>query len=326
MKTNSILFILLSLLSLGCSSSDGSKSDDEVVNYRQEMRDFVVGISTKAKSSNPNFIVIPQNGIELISNDDNANGSLNMNYLNAIDGHGQEDLWYGYDNDNQETPAATTNYINAFLNRSKTAGKTILVTDYCSTTSKVNQSYTANNALSYISFAAHRRELDAIPSFPTPIYHSNANVITKLSEAKNFLYLINTSSYSSKAAFISAVQTTNYDVLIMDLFFNDDAFTSTEITALKQKANGGKRLIICYMSIGEAENYRYYWQSSWNTHKPDWIQAENPDWEGNYKVKYWNTEWQGIIYRSNTSYLKKIMDAGYNGVYLDIIDAFEYFE
>jgi len=33
-----------------------------------------------------------------------------------------------------------------------------------------------------------------------------------------------------------------------------------------------------------------------------------------------------IIYGNNNSYLKKILDAGFDGVYLDIIDAFEYFE
>ena len=80
------------------------------------------------------------------------------------------------------------------------------------------------------------------------------------------------------------------------------------------------------MSIGEAEDYRYYWQTDWTSTKPDWIEAENPDWEGNYKVKYWETEWQNIIYGDSDSYLDKIISVGFNGVYLDIIDAFEYFE
>ena len=39
----------------------------------------------------------------------------------------------------------------------------------------------------------------------------------------------------------------------------NDAFTAAEITALKTKANGGKRFIISYVSIGSAEKYRYYW-------------------------------------------------------------------
>jgi cysteinyl-tRNA synthetase len=141
------------------------------------------------------------------------------------------------------------------------------------------------------------------------------------------LYLINPTNFASKASFISAVTATNYDLVIMDLFFTDGTvFTVSEIQQLKNKANGGKRLVISYMSIGEAENYRYYWQSSWNANKPAWLDAENPDWAGNFKVKYWNTDWQNIIYGNENSYLKKILDAGFDGVYLDIIDAFEYYE
>jgi len=80
------------------------------------------------------------------------------------------------------------------------------------------------------------------------------------------------------------------------------------------------------MSIGEAEDYRFYWNTAWAISPPSWMEAENPDWPGNYKVKYWDPAWQAMIYGNDASYLKKILDAGFDGVYLDIIDAFEYFE
>ena len=99
-----------------------------------------------------------------------------------------------------------------------------------------------------------------------------------------------------------------------------------EVERLKHKANGGKRLVICYMSIGEAEDYRYYWQSEWKRDKPAWLARENPEWRGNYKVRYWDPAWQEIICGAGDSYLNRILAAGFDGVYLDIIDAFEYFE
>ena len=138
--------------------------------------------------------------------------------------------------------------------------------------------------------------------------------------------MINSENFAAKQDYISAVSATNYDAIIMDLYHNETAYTSTEINQLKTKQNGRKRLVICYMSIGEAEDYRYYWQESWVTDKPDWLEPENPDWEGNYKVKYWETEWQNIIFGNDNSYLKMILDAGFDGTYLDIIDGFEYFE
>lgn len=59
------------------------------------------------------------------------------------------------------------------------------------------------------------------------------------------------------------------------------------------------------MSIGEAENYRYYRRHEWDQKKPAWLDAENPNWSGNFKVKYWDSEWQKIIYGNDDSYLKK---------------------
>jgi cysteinyl-tRNA synthetase len=59
---------------------------------------------------------------------------------------------------------------------------------------------------------------------------------------------------------------------------------------------------------------------------PDWLDKENPNWKGNFKVRYWHKDWQDIILNKHNGYLQKIIQAGFNGVYLDIIDAFEYYE
>ena len=327
MKLNTC-FLLLFAVFFGCSS-DSNTADEENTpsDYKQQMRNFVIGISNSAKKANPNFAVIPQNGIELVTKNGEENGELAMDYLNAIDGNGQEDLFYGYDEDDKATPVTDSNYLQSFLDISKKQGKTILVTDYCSTPANMSNSVLLNSNKNYISFAADHRELDNIPDFPLKIRNENAAVITELRQAQNFLYLINLEKYGSKSQFITAVKATNYDVLIMDLFFNDGVtFSKAEIEQLKNKANGGKRMIVCYMSIGEAENYRYYWNPTWNSNAPIWLDSLNPDWPGNYKVKYWNADWQAIIYGNSNSYLEKIIAAGFGGVYLDIIDAFEFYE
>lgn len=315
--------LLLVFTIFGCDK-DNDSDVSENRDFRQDMRNLVIGISQKAKGIKPGFAVIPQNGIELVSQNGAADGAPAQAYLDAIDGNGQEDLLYGYDNDDQATPSDVSTYLTGFLNVSKNKGKTILVTDYCATPSKMTSSYQTNATNGYVSFAAPERNLTVIPT--TIPNHSNTDAVTSLSQAKNFLYLINSENFASKTAFINAVRATNYDAIIMDLFLNNESFTAAEISQLRDKANGGKRLVICYMSIGEAEDYRYYWQSAWNTTKPDWIAAENPDWVGNFKVKYWNDDWQKIIYKNNDSYLDKILSAGFDGVYLDIIDGFEYFE
>lgn len=323
----SIIWFLIGVLMLNSCSSGDDKDTVGNPEAKQQMRDFVIGISQYAKTINPKFNIIPQNGIELVSKDGENTSEGNVEYLNAIDANGQEDLFYGYDNDDQKTPAATTSYLKAFLNLFKKSGKKILVTDYCSTVSKMNDSYLQNKNAGYVSFAASKRELNIIPNIPVTINEENNAVVTTMSQVKNFLYLINPDNFTTKADFINAVTATNYDLIIMDFFFHDGSeFTAAEVNQLRNKANGGKRLVVSYMSIGEAESYRYYWQSSWNTNKPDWMDAENPDWAGNFKVKYWNPDWQKIIYGNDNSYLKKILNAGFDGAYLDIIDAFEFYE
>ncbi|HDY89255.1 MAG TPA: hypothetical protein ENH82_14205, partial [bacterium] len=202
-----VVIVLLIGLVLGCGlHGEGAGRD-----YRQDMRDFVEGIGAYAKGLKVGFIVIPQNGQELVSENGEATGVPAIDYLNAIDGLGREDLFYGYDNDNVATTVSERDYIIAFLDIAKSKGVEVLVTDYCSTDTNVNDSYAQNNSKGYISFAANHRDLDNIPAYPTPLYNVNTSNITSLSTAKNFLYLLDTSIYATKAAFLNDVQSTNYD-------------------------------------------------------------------------------------------------------------------
>ena len=317
---------MITVVLFSCKKDDNPLPEN--MDYKQEMRNFVQNISTYAKGINPDFVIIPQNGVELVSTTGDDTGLPDMNYINAIDGIGQEDLFYGYNADDQATPTTDNQWIRTFLDMAKDNGNVrIMVTDYCSTHSKMDDSFSKNNSLGYLSFAADHRELDHIPSYPSPIYNENSGTITNLQEAKNFLYLITPDNeFATKQKFVNAVKNTNYDYIIMDFFYKGEGYTPAQIEELKQKANGGKRLLICYMSIGEAENYRYYWQSDWTIGNPTFIEKEDPNWPGNFYVRYWDKDWQDIIYGNDNSYLKKILDAGFDGVYLDIIDAFEQFE
>jgi cysteinyl-tRNA synthetase len=317
----SILILQIILLLSSCGGDD-----DFDPQYRQYMREFVQNISQYAREIDEDFIVIPQNGQELVTEDGEEDGQPADEYLKAIDGVGREDLLYGYDKDDKATPADEREYMIAYLNVCESNGVEVLVTDYCSTHNKMDDSYQQNNNMGYISFAAPDRELRLIPGYPAIPYNVNDHDIDDLSDAKNFLYLINPEEYTTRQKFIAALASSDYDIILMDYFYDEEEYTRDEINLLKSKNNGGQRLVVAYMSIGEAEEYRYYWDDEWKTDPPAWLKEENPDWEGNYKVEYWDPDWQSIIFGSSDSYLDKIMDKGFDGVYLDIIDAFEYFE
>ncbi len=304
-----------------CSGAPSAAPD-----YRAEMRAFVREIGAYARAAQPGFIVLPQNGMELGTDSGEAAGTAQSDYLGAIDGAGREDLFYGYEADDLATPEAERETMLGLCDLFEDAGVEVLAIDYCSTPDNVDDSYEQNEGKGYISFAANRRELDAIPAYPTAPHNAHKGNVSSLSEARNFLYLINSASFASKADFLAALAATDYDLVVMDLFHGDDAYTAAEIQGLKTKAGGGSRLVICYLSVGEAEDYRYYWDEAWAILAPGWLEAENPDWEGNYKVRYWDPAWKRIILGGTSSYLQRILDAGFDGVYLDLVDAFEYFE
>ena len=320
------VLVIMGLL-FSCSLEEmGLGVSSPAMDYRQEMRRFVQSLSAYAKNSRSNFIVVPQNGVELVSTTGNAAGKPVEEYLAAIDGIGQEELFYGYEATGVETPQKETRRLGSLLDMARKSGATILVTDYCLDRDCIVDSQWQNNARGYLSFATTQRELDSIPVYPAGPPNLNANTITHLSEAGNFLYLINPDRFSSPQNLLDAVAVTDFDLVILDFFFHGEPYSAAQIDKLKRKGNGGRRLLLAYMSIGEAEDYRFYWQDGWRDRPPVWLREENPDWAGNYLVEYWQPQWQKIIYGNADAYLDRIMAAGFDGVYLDIIDAYEYFE
>ncbi|MGP1428449.1 MAG: endo alpha-1,4 polygalactosaminidase [Treponema sp.] len=325
LKTTGIKLVLCFLLLFAAENVlKASAIEDTVTDYRAQMRTFVREISAYSKSKKPDFIIIPQNGLEVALSKDGK--SVEEEYVDSIDGAGQESIFFGYPKDNARTPKAMSEYLCYVCDILKEHGKPILSIDYCSGKRLTDISYAQNMQKGYVSFAADKRLLTNIPQYPKTPHNSNIENIKNLSDAKNFLYLINGNGFSSKDEFINSLKNTNYDLIITDRFQNDSPFTASETAKLKIKNSGASRLLICYMSIGEAEDYRYYWKKEWKQRKPSWLEKENPEWKGNYKVKYWDTEWKSIIFGSDDAYLDRILAAGFDGVYLDIIDAFEYFE
>lgn len=123
----------------------------------------------------------------------------------------------------------------------------------------------------------------------------------------------------------------SFDLLVIDYSRDGSAsgeWTTSEVSAIRTTGPCGGKIAVAYFSIGEAEDYRFYWNPSWVDAQgrpipgvaPSWLGPVDPDWPGNYKVRYWNSDWQNITIQ----YLDRIIDAGFDGIYLDIIDAFEF--
>ena len=107
-----------------------------------------------------------------------------------------------------------------------------------------------------------------------------------------------------------------------------EALSPTDLEHMKRKPDGSRRVVLAYLSIGEAESYRYYWKRGWGDlwiipnfwSKPAWRAKLNGDWGGNYAVRYWDPAWQSIIL-GDGGYLDRIVKAGFDGVWLDKVDS-----
>ncbi len=143
-------------------------------------------------------------------------------------------------------------------------------------------------------------------------------------DLRQLLHFSSNWTYQLQGAKPRELGNTSYDVIVMDAFFGGGR---REIERLRTMPYGKRRLILSYLSIGEAEVYRHYWQRCCAGGKrPDWIWTENKQWRGNFRVRFWNDEWKSILFEDAVdSYVKKIVELGFDGIYLDRIDVYQDF-
>ncbi len=116
---------------------------------------------------------------------------------------------------------------------------------------------------------------------------------------------------------------TAYDLVISDISLSGSS--RAVIDDLRDSA-GGPKLVVAYMSIGQAATFQYYWRPEWKEGNwPDWVGEADPVWAGDVWVNYWDAAWQEIILTGPDAYLDRIIDLGFDGVLLDRVDAATYF-
>ena len=161
------------------------------------------------------------------------------------------------------------------------------------------------------------------------LLNATALLSAPLESARSFGYQLQNFNVAELAA-------SPLDLFVIDYSFDGSAAAKLSSADIDSLHNAGKT-VLAYLSIGEAEEYRYYFRPRWidqiargvcgrtltNT-APAWLDDPNPNWCGNYKVRYWEQRWQRIILGKPSSYLDQIVAVGFDGVYLDIVDGFEY--
>jgi len=170
----------------------------------------------------------------------------------------------------------------------------------------------------------------------------------KLDEVKYWAYQIQGINENDR---VDALVSSHYDMLVLeptrtDWSSVDRLFDTKEmVTRIKKStASDGvhRKLVIAYIDIGEAEDWRWYWtwSTDWDCEPPipddwpDYIISCDPDgWSGNYPLAYWDERWKDIIiygknqdsdpYGDYVSVIDEVIKDGFDGIYLDWVEAFE---
>lgn len=151
---------------------------------------------------------------------------------------------------------------------------------------------------------------------PQSWYEDNFRCASKSinwADVNDWFYQLQVSDYEPLA-------NSEYDLLVVD---GDPPFHDLNRNLVERlKCEGEEKFLVSYLSVGQAENYRHYWQEDWDVGNPAWIAYADEYWIGDYFVRYWDPAWQQILLER----VDAMVDRGFDGLYLDVIDAYEFFE
>jgi cysteinyl-tRNA synthetase len=126
-----------------------------------------------------------------------------------------------------------------------------------------------------------------------------------------------------------ALVASDYDLLVIEPTRSIVGSEDFDTAGLVARLHGRGKLVLAYVDIGEAEDYRSYWQADWETPSaggpgsPDFLLTADPGgWSGDYPVAYWDQRWKSTVIYDEDSLLDMALDDGFDGIYMDWIEAY----
>jgi cysteinyl-tRNA synthetase len=124
---------------------------------------------------------------------------------------------------------------------------------------------------------------------------------------------------------LESIAQSDLDLVVIDPSLDDARrrfVTPAQCRSVQGRADGSRRVVLGYLCVGEVDTKRWYWPSSYVRDPPSWIGAENPNWPGSRSVQYWNADWQAMVFAGGDSILDRIIEADFDGVFLDRVDGY----
>ena len=299
---------------------------------REEMRKLVQEISAFARGYWRNFTVLTQNGMALLTKSDAGDDEQALparTYMRSIDGVLQEALFYGLPEMGKPTIKDCRDALLKLAGVAKRGGLKVLVLDYAEAPKTIDAAYRLSRAKGLVAFVAPAvgLEINAVPRFPRYPMDANSVSIISLKSIKNFLYIRDSSAFGRQDEFAMKLHDNNFDAVVVYTFHRTgEPLKRRAVETMKFKKLGARWLVFAYLNVGAAESHRFYWKTGWREGSPLWISAPYPGDADKYFVEYWRPEWRTLITGDTDSYVYGIVKQGFDGVVLDGVDAYRYFE
>ena len=308
-----------------------SEATSDVLDYREEMRRFIERIAQFAHGQRRNFIVVVQNGLDLIEKSIDGDETRSVparTYLRSIDGVLVETLHYGAAEPDMPIPERDRETRIAQAKKARDAGLVVLALEFGRKPETVREAEKLNRALGFVPLTVGQRAeaINRLPSFPSRPYRENPNSVISLRSVSNFGYLRDSSTYGTQEEFALAMHGTNFDMLVVDVFHGRRPLSRRAVETLKFKKLGARRLVLAYVDIGSAARYRYYWQPEWQRGSPPFLSDADPQDPDRHFVEYWDPRWQQIVSGDTQSYVYGVIAQGFDGIVLGGVDTYRFFE
>jgi cysteinyl-tRNA synthetase len=303
-----------------------------VPNYRNRMREMIEELSTYARRRDPAFSIVVRPGFELLRWDEREfilaeakrgpgadipedmvtpMGLPMRRFIQAIDGIVLSNQFCG-----EGLPLTS-------LQRFQALGVEMMSIEHCGNDSAAVRALRQSRDALMVSHA----DSDLIDSFESiPVRRpidENPDNVEAMSDARNMLVATATRPYGSRGDWLLAARSNNYDVLVVDAFFNgNEALTKEDVHSLKFKELGARRQVLAWLDLTHAADDRFYWESDWEVGTPSWIVGRHENRPGTFAVEYWHPRWKSIV----GTYFAGLMDLGFDGVLLNGSDLYLRFE
>ena len=114
------------------------------------------------------------------------------------------------------------------------------------------------------------------------------------------------------------ISKTKFTIVVIDYSrdgSDDGALSLKDVETIRKSG----KIVLAYMNVGYAEDWRFYW----NKIKNATFVGNEGKWSGEYKIlNFTDDEWEKVLHE----YVEKIISEGFDGIYLDGVDAYENFK